>query len=403
MVILFLIASAAFYFTLTFVFINQVDDDLQIEKTEITGYIQKYERLPESISVKDQMINYIPVGHQVAQSYNTALLNDKEDRSREKYRQLVFSVYVDRQWYKIIVSKSLEDTEDLLHSILVISSVTIFLILLVSFAINRLALKKLWKPFYHSLQVVNNFKVSKNQNISWPSSNIEEFNFMNETLKKITQQAQHDYLALKTFSENASHEIQTPLAIIRSQADLLIQDDYIASQKTHALQIIYNSIDKLATLNRSLLLLAKIENNQFQEVHLVDITEKLEEKIANFSELWQSRQITVHASLLSVCVQMNETLADMLLNNLLSNATKHNFTGGTIDIELNDSKLMIVNTSSQPGLAEEELYQRFCRIRNEGENNGLGLSIIKQIVDSSSLTINYSFKNAEHAFIINWK
>jgi signal transduction histidine kinase len=402
-IIIFLTASAAFYFTLRYVLMQQIDDDLKIEEREIKVYVQKHGRLPESISVKDQVIHYLPLGHPVQERYfTTSFLRDGQEHDEEPFRQLVFTIEADQKWYRVTVSKSLEDTDALIHSILLITSGTILAILIFSFVINRVVLKRIWKPFYRSLDKVKEFKVGKDQNLVFPPTGIDEFRLMNQTLERITRQAQTDYLSLKTFSENASHEIQTPIAIIRSKLDLLIQDEHLSEQQSQTVQSAYNAVHKLTKLNQSLLLLARIENNQYQALHKIDLRTCLEEKLADFQELWQSQQICVEASLENTMVQMNGELADILLNNLLSNATKHNFPGGKVLVHLREGHLLVANTSREGGLDPQKIFQRFYKPSQVNEHNGLGLSIIRQICEASGFKVGYSFDSGIHSFSVSW-
>jgi signal transduction histidine kinase len=242
--------------------------------------------------------------------------------------------------------------------------------------------------------------VDKNQAIDFPANQVDEFTFMNETVQKATNQARHDYVILKEFTENASHEMQTPLAIIRSKLDLFIQNENLSEDQSKTMQSAYLAVERLSRLNSSLLLLAKIGNNQYAETSPINFKQKLEEKIEAFHELWQSQNISVNASLTDASVTMNQELADILLNNLLSNATRHNFTGGSITIDLNPKQLRITNSSLQKDLNSPYLFSRFYKQDGKG-NNGLGLSIIKQICDISGLEIQYVFENSKHSFVIS--
>jgi len=401
-VIIFLIASTAFYFTLRLVFIHQIDEDLKIEEKEIETYVKEHNHLPESISVKDQVISYEPVPAPTGRFFTTQMITDSNDQGRERFRQLVFATRAAGQWYRVTVSKSLEETENLTRSILIIAFITILTILLVAVIINRVVLKRIWKPFYGSLEAVKDFKIAGRQNLKLPASGIDEFQFMNQTLQKITNRAQVDYLSLKTFSENASHEIQTPLAVIRSRLDLMIQDENLTEKQSESLQAVYNSVQKLAKLNQSLLLLARIENNQFHEKKQIDLKQKVEEKLADFHELWAARELAIQTTLAPAVLCMNEELLDVLLNNLLSNATRHNYNGGKINIALNKNSLAIANSSQIAELDAMTLYHRFGKPSNGSESNGLGLSIIKQVCDTSGFTISYRFGNGMHTFIVGW-
>jgi signal transduction histidine kinase len=400
---IFLVASVAFYFSLRFVLVKQIDDDLVIEEDEITAYVGKYNRLPESFSFSDQVISFSKNAGKTDRHFKIVEMRDLQDNSSEPFRQLTFGIKAGDQQYKVDVSKSLEGTNNLLRSILTISISTILLILLVSAFINRVLLKRLWKPFYQSLNAVKNFRVSKTEQVSLPETRIEEFALLNSTLQKVTDNSRLEYISLKTFSENASHEIQTPIAIIRSKLDLLIQDEQLSKQQSDILESAYNAIEKLARLNQSLLLLAKIENRQYEDVELVDMKRKIEEKIQDFKELWQSRSIQVNPSLENASTRMNKELADILLNNMLANATSHNYDGGTVSILLAKDQLTITNTSRQPELEGKKMFGRFYKPGFGSSNTGLGLSIIKQIAESSVLDLRYAFAANEHTFIISWK
>jgi signal transduction histidine kinase len=399
---IFLIAIVAFYFTLNYVQIDQVDDDLTIEEEEILLYAKQYDQLPKTFSVEDQLIEFASVGEPFKQRYfNRARLKDANG-DNEEFRQLIFGVQAGGQWYKVTVSKSLEDTNHLIQSILWITSATILLILIGYLIINHFVLKRLWQPFYNTLSIIKEFKINEEQELSFPSTSTEEFEFMIKTLEGTTKQAKLDYLSLKTFSENASHEIQTPIAIIQSKLDLLIQDEAITEKQSKILQAVYDAIQRLNRLNTSLLLLAKIENKQYAAIQKINLKKKTKEKIADFNELWQANQLEVSYSLKDSIILMNNELADILINNLLSNATKHNYNGGKIIISLTEYHLIITNTSNEPLLNEEKIFQRFYKPSQNKENNGLGLSIIKQICDASDMIATYYFNEQKHNFKIQW-
>jgi signal transduction histidine kinase len=402
-IVIFLVSSAAYYFLLSYILLNQIDEDLKIEEEEINTYVAKYTKLPESISVSDQIINYtVETAPFTNRHFATVEIPEAGHTETEDFRQLVFGFTVQGRHYKAIVSKSLEDTDALIHSILLITFLTILLILMASFVINRWVLKRIWRPFYFTLNKINNFKLGKNEKFVLPGNQVDEFSLMNQTVEKLINQAQVDYLSLKTFSENASHEIQTPLAVIRSKLDMLIQDADLTEKQSTSLQGVYLAVEKLARLNQSLLLLTRIENNQFAEKHVVNLQEKLEEKISEFQELWQSQEISITSTLQPTTINMNEELIEILLNNLLSNATKYNYKGGAIDLTLSAASLTIANTSDAGELDQNRLFQRFYKTTNTSDRNGLGLSIIKQICEDSGFVVRYSYHSMHHTFSISF-
>lgn len=399
---IFVVASVAFYVSLRYVLMRQIDEDLQIEEAEILAFVSEHNQLPESFSVSDQVIHFTPAASAVRRRFSIVQMIDDEYGAPESYRRLTFGVMVAGSPYQATVSKSIEGTNSLLNSILLVSIGTIVLILLVSALINRVLLKKLWQPFYASLSVVKNFRPSTSQPLTFTPTGTDEFNTMNAALESMAKTARLEYLSLKTFSENASHEIQTPLAIIRSKLDLLIQDENLTEPQSKTLQSAYNAVEKLSRLNGSLLLLAKIENGQFEAVTQVDLKKKLEEKIADFQELWEAKGLTVTANLQPALVRMNNELADILLNNLLSNATNYNIANGRITVGLRENTLTLGNPSNYPALEPEKQFQRFAKSSTGNARNGLGLSIIKQICEASGFQIHYRHGQDMHLFQIQF-
>jgi len=398
-IIIFLLSAMAFYFVIRYILINQVDDDLKIEEHEIETYVKEHGVLPEPIPVKDQKINYALYDREFGKRRFTT---EHLEGERDSFRVLQFGIVTKGNTYVATVAKSLEGTDDLTMSILLITLATIFVILVTSLIINRVVLKRLWQPFYSSLGILKNFRVDKKQSLSFPSTQIDELAFMNETIQKTTNQAQKEYSLLKEFTENASHEMQTPLAIIRSKLDLLIQDENLSEEQSKTMQSAYAAIEKLSRLNQSLLLLAKIENNQYAETSSINLKDKITEKLAAFHELWQNQDISVTSSLEDAKVNLNTELADILLNNLFSNATRHNFPNGFIVIELKEKKLKISNSSNEKELNSKQMFLRFFSQEKKSRYNGLGLSIIKQICDVSGFAITYSFVEGQHHFVLSW-
>ncbi|MFT3827955.1 MAG: HAMP domain-containing sensor histidine kinase [Chitinophagaceae bacterium] len=403
-VVIFLLASGAFYFLLQYVLVDQVDDSLKIEQHEIETYVQTHNRLPEIIPVKDQVIAFKPATEVIEKRhFRTTKVYSEEEKEYEHIRQIFFSITAGNQLYEATVSKSLEETNDIIRSVVIISTVTIVLILISTLLINRFLLRKLWQPFYNTLNVILGFKLGQDQQLSFPATDIDEFSFMNKALQQATGKAEQDYRILKEFTENASHELQTPLAIIRSKLDILIQDEKLSESQSLAVQSADKAVQRLSRLNQSLLLLTKIENKQFADTSSVNMKQKIEEKLLQFQELWENTHLGIDTQLEDVCLQMNAALADILLNNLLSNAIRYTATEGHINIELNKQSLTISNTAIDAALEKTQMFTRFHKPFSTGEGNGLGLSIIKQICDVSGYTINYSFTDRMHRFAINFQ
>ena len=226
---------------------------------------------------------------------------------------------------------------------------------------------------------------------------------MNQAVTQMTGRVKKDYEALKNFTENASHEMQTPLAIINSKLDVLIQDETISEFQMQQLQGIYNALDRLSNLNQSLLLLTKIENNQFTALDNIVLDNLIKEKLTQFEELLESKKLTISTQLEKTTIQCNKQLADILINNLLNNAIRYNRQNGSIAITLSANTLQIANSSFLPALDSQKIFQRFYRHADTNQDgNGLGLSIVKQISDRMGYAVHYEFADDRHLFSIHF-
>src|SRR6185312_12604635 len=259
-----LITGVGFYFIIHYVLVHQIDKDLRIEQQEIIHYIKEKKSLPEASNYKDQQIQF-----QLAStsSFNTKFstqhrYNSKEDEV-ESFRQLQFLINVEGQNYIAIVKKSEQETEDIIQLILIITFSVIIFLLLILFIVNRFLLAKIWQPFNHILEQLKQFNLSSKNNINPQKTDIKEFAELNEAALLMCEKVSKDYESLKNFTENASHEIQTPLAIIKNKIELLLQSENLDKTQIHSIQILNDAASKLSRLNQSLLLLTKIENRQF--------------------------------------------------------------------------------------------------------------------------------------------
>ena len=403
-VIIFLLSGIAFYFLLRLVLVGQVDEDLKIEQHEVETYVAKYDTLPEIIPVHDQDISYEFVGHpEPRRRFTTVILHSDENlKEKEKFRQVIFFVHARSGWYRVSVSKSLEGTQHLAQSIIIITLATILAILAVSFLINRLVLRKIWQPFYDTLSAMRSFTLGKESSPSFPDTSIDEFCVMNETLREAIAKAEQEYHYLKEFTENASHELQTPLAIIQSKMDVLIQDEHLSEAQSRAVQGAYEAIQRLSRLNQALLLLTKIENGQYRERSMIYPGRKIKEKLSQFAEMASSKSLQIETSLDDQAViDINPLLADIILNNLLSNAIKYSNPGDLISISVKQGIIDICNTASHGALEKDQLFRRFALAGRGHEGIGLGLAIVKQAVVISGLSIWYTYRNDMHCFSLS--
>src|SRR3984893_9143859 len=403
MVLVFLLSGIVYYFLLNYILIREVDEELNNRIAKIEHFVRQAGHLPVPDDMGEVQVQYALV-QQPTTGIHSSLVNlyDSTENAVGTFRRFVFTLPVNQQIYQITLVKPLEGTRRLSITIILVTLLTILVILITSVLINRTLLHKLWQPFYATIAAMRSFKLGKVKEVKLPQTTIDEFVFLNDNLENTMQKAEEEYLVLKEFTENASHELQTPLAIIRSKLDLFIQREDLSEAQSEELKEIYLAVKRLSRLSGSLLLLTKIENQQFEQVSVINLKEKIEEKVQQFQDLWKNNQLNLHCEMQEAIIRSNADLTDILLNNLLSNASRHNIKGGSIDIHLQAHQLTISNAGSPKALDSKRIFKRFYKEEAHSHHNGLGLSIIKQICEQSGIQITYFYKNGKHVFKLNW-
>ncbi|HEY5406313.1 MAG TPA: HAMP domain-containing sensor histidine kinase [Ginsengibacter sp.] len=404
MVAIFLASSLIIYKFTQVILIREMDADLKGVEEKVETYIKQYNRMPTGFPLDEEMISFANTGPQKVNRHSelTQMFSQRENKMHN-FMRLDFPLWFNNSWYNVTIAKPLEGMHHLSKALITISVLTILIIIIISVVLNSLLLRRLWRPFYKSMDIMRSFKLGSTDLPVFPKTAINEFSFMNDSLALATDKARQDYLTLKEFTENASHEIQTPLSIIRAKLDMLIQEKDLSKNQSELVKEAYTSIKKLSRLNQSLLLLAKIENRQFDNNETMNLKEKVQEKIDQFRELWQNKDITIKSSLAESCLEMSPELLDILLNNLFSNACNHNAPAGNIYIELKQNEFTISNSGLNGALDEKKLFTRFYKTAVTSNHNGLGLSIIKQISKVSGITSTYKYAHNMHSFIISFQ
>lgn len=277
----------------------------------------------------------------------------------------------------------------------------IFCVLAVSLILMvRFITKRLWIPFEDTLARLEHFSLEGGEIPEFIPNDVKEFTRLNTTLTQLMRNSLHTYQMQKEFTENASHELQTPLAVIQSELDSLLQLSDLTEEQACIVQNIYDSSRRLSRLNKSLLLLVRIENRQYLQTKVIEITQILNRILPLLDKL--TGGVTVHKQIppTPVFTCGNLTLVESLINNLIVNAVRHNTPGGEIFVSLQPNCLTVSNTSSEGELNPEQVFRRFNRTSEKVKGNGLGLAIVKAICDSHGWSIRYEYKERLHYFIV---
>ena len=398
-----LLSSLAYYFLIRNTLIHQLDKDLRIEQKELMDFISKKKALPDPLNFKDEQESFLPIKDSIPKKFSNIDIYNKEHHEFFSYRQIEFAVSINHLFYKVTIRKSLGETEDMIQLILITTLGLVVLLLLALFLINRFLFNNLWKPFSNTLHHLKSFDLSTNKPLFLPETKIDEFSELNHAVSMMTNKAVHDYNEIRNFTENASHEIQTPLAIIKSRLELLSQGEFLKEEQMDNIQTIFEATNRLSRLNQSLLLLTKIDNQQFQQTQEVEISVITTNILINYEELLTGKKINLSTQIKSpVLIRMNESLAEILISNLITNAIKHNNKEGFINIKLDDDRFEISNSGKILEVPPMSLFERFKKEKAASDSLGLGLSIVKKIAETYHFTIDYNCINLVHTVRINF-
>jgi len=395
--VMLIVLSVVGYLIIKLNFRNETGENLLQTAELIHKQIKQTEKiinLPPSIEVTESRKNTI----QKPTFKIIYLQNITEENDEEPYLELSETINISGKYYNIKIRQLMVESEDMISAISYPLLIMLLSALTFSFFINYRFNRTVWKDFEKNLQAIEKFSFTGWEQLSLKKTNIQEFDRLNTVVLNLTEKLSGDYKSLKQFTENASHELQTPLAIISLNLEELLQQQ-ISKQHLTKVYSAYQSVIKLDKLNKSLLLLAKIENKQFINNKQLNLTNLFKQKAEEFKVLADSKSIKIIQEInTDFEFPMNPELAIILINNLLLNAIRHNTEKGEIKIVSTVDELKICNTGIKNKLDDKTIFNRF--VKHNSTSFGLGLAIVKEICNLFGLKITYLFKNKRHCFVL---
>ncbi|MBC7509834.1 MAG: HAMP domain-containing histidine kinase [Ferruginibacter sp.] len=299
--------------------------------------------------------------------------------------------------YQITTYVSSNEINHLIIKVFFTEAMILFLLLIAIVLLNKKSAGLLWQSFFFTVKKVNEFDITKNSSLILPfHTGTTEFDELNKVVNNLISNVNTAYHNQKQFVENASHEMQTPLAIIRSKLELLINQPNITEKSAFLLGDITEANDRLSQMNRTLLLLAKIENNQFPDTENIDVSQMLGDIVNNFKNYYDNFPKVDAQIENDVMVNANRSLIEILISNLVKNAIEHNITEGQIKIHLSHTNLIIENTGLPLQVNAEELFERFKKGSHKTKTTGLGLALIRQICTLYHYPVSYHYNEGWH-------
>ncbi|HEY9002749.1 MAG TPA: HAMP domain-containing sensor histidine kinase [Mucilaginibacter sp.] len=395
-----LAGGVIYFFAITFISKVQLDRDLTEEIDEVKEYINGNNRLPTQVEFDEDVTTFIKTDQTAFKRryFDTVYVNPKE-KKQEEGRAVEDLIFFGGQHYKVMVTESREATEYLVQIIALITLVLMIGLLVTLFLTNRYLLRGLWKPFYNILSELKAFNISEPSDFNLQDNKVDEFAELNQAVQIMSERIKNDFQHLKHLTENASHEMMTPLAVITAKLDTLIQDESLNPAHYDLINDIYLAAGKLLRLNQTMLLLVKIENKLIEGNEVLRLDNLIREKLIHFQELLNTKHITVTEKLIEKEFFASKYLVDILLNNLFSNAIRHNTPNGQQYITLTPGKLIIRNTGALKALDAGTIFDRFQK-GSQSEGTGLGLTIVKNICNLYNWQVSYYFDQSLHTFEI---
>ena len=403
-----MVAGGAFlYLTIKKVIYRQVDRSLITEKIIIQDQIEQSDTIPDfeaalGHQIEVKLLNY-PVHN--SQSIKDTDIYDSKSDDIIPFRYIYYSANTaKKKGYIITILQEISEKNELLQDIALYMSFLFFSLILISLLINYLISKKLWMPFYTSVNRAGRFDIQSDKPLDLPETDIKEFMQLNDVFENMTQIMRKDYLNLKEFNENVAHEIQTPLAVIRSKTDLLMQQKNLNKESISLIKSINEATTRLFKLNQGLLLISRIENQIFHEKKMISLKQITENCLENYKEIMLLKKIRVEMDAQDeALIEMNDVLAEVLISNLLSNAVRFNIDGGFIKCHI-DSMFLILTNSGLPLTPNSgDLFRRFHKGSDNPQSLGLGLSIVKKITDSYGMLISYTNIDPVHEIRLQYR
>ena len=294
--------------------------------------------------------------------------------------------------------------EDELQYDLATALMVLYILIIISIlSINTLVFHRAFKPFYQILDKLEKYHFGKLKATQTIKSNVREFILLDSEIDKMLDRNEKIFQQQKLFIENAAHELQTPLAISTNKLELLLEDERLSEQQLIAISETKEALERMIKLNKALLMLSRIENNQFESTDKVIFNSLIHQICDELADLIEYKGITVEiADHGTFILEFNSDLATILLSNLIRNAITYNKPkDGLIKIDIHGDSFSIANTGKNTALPPNSIFNRFHKENSAINSNGLGLSIVKTIIDTSSkIEIHYSYSNSFHVFNI---
>ena len=402
-IVILTIIAPLFYIISNVLYEEDANEDLYVIK-------KQFEKLTkDNLTIKDvetlNKFNHEVTIHKYDGNSKDSLFErsfyDAVNKDNEPFRVLNSPIKIEGKWFTFSAKMNMVEKENLISSTAILFVLLLILLIIGFLIITQIISKKLWQPFYVALDKMEQFEIDKSTSVKTIQTTTEEFNRLNNAIANLIHKNSSIYQSQREFIENAAHELQTPIAIFKGKIENILQRKDLNAEQFKLIDELNTTTSRLVKLNKNLLVLSKIDNDTYSEIENVSLNDIINHQLTFFNEQAISKKIAITTELEDeVIIQSNHFLAEMLISNLFLNAINHNTLKGLIHIKLTKESLTFSNSGSNLPLQTEKMFERFSKANPSSKGNGLGLSIVKKIVDTNHWKINYNFINEKHTFEI---
>lgn len=394
-----------FYYTIMYELMDETDDTLENYAQIIINNALYDESILNTEGNLMSFYYFHPISVEEGQSYHDMFydslvyVESEDEHEPVRVYRTAFRM-PNGQFYELELMISTLERDDMVNA-MVWYLVTLFILFLCSTAIGtRLILQKIFQPMNRLMDWLQRLHPGTEVPPLDNATGIREFRLLGDVAYDMANRSHRAYEEQKQFIENASHELQTPLAIARGKLELLAESEGMTEEQLKELDAIYSTLGRAVKLNKALLLLSRIENGQYAETEQVSVDELLDELLPDLMDIYAHKQISLERTKepSPFIINCNASLAHILITNLVKNALLHSPEGGKLVVQTTSSSLTLKNSGTSP-LDASLLFKRFAHsINRKKESTGLGLAISEAIASGCSLRLTYSWEETMHVF-----
>jgi len=399
-----LLLGAAILFSLEKLAYNQLDNRLikkknkiikNLTNSEIDSLLNKEESFTDYNILKEEFIVLTDIPDNQKDSTAVVYTERREiEGDIEVYRILNYKFSYHTNWYNLEVGETMTALQSIKNSIRFYTLIVLVIALLITLVADYAFSNFLLKPFYLIIdKKINKVDDPLHYNYQNIPTSTDDFNILDNSVNTLMRKINTLFALEKQFIANVSHELLTPISILSTRFENMLNTPEIPVEHENKIYASIKTLNRLKVIINSLLLISKVENNQYLKTEeidlrqeLNDIYEDLEDRIADKGINYQIDLHNDHKFI------GNKALMHTLLMNVINNATKYNREGGNITVtgKIKDQKYLLTIADSGLGMSKELLknaFDRFKRGNTEENGFGLGLAIVQSIASFHKIEI----------------